>query len=397
MLGREVLDSRPGGRDVDSDPVRGRSHAEVIDEGALSEPLMLATWRELAELRENPFLTPEWYEAWLKSYPAESPFAIAWRVEGEIRGVLPLVSVSKGPMKFLRFAGARRGDWFTPACRRGDEGAMGEACSVLSSRERRRWHAIRLDRIDAKCEWPAALRGGEGGRIAVGPLRREDVLPYIEFDARGFDGYLADRSRNFRSQLGRRKRRLERDYGLTFRMTTESHELRADMDTFFRLHDERWRKRGGSSSQDPSTRQHQRLFAAAALERGWLRLWTAEADGEPAASWYGWRIGGRYCYALAGLSERFESHGLGTVLLAHTIEQAAAEGAEVYDLMWGDEDYKRRFETGQRQVATWLLSRRGHPMRTAIDLEVRIARIAEGIRPRLRQPLNRVRRMARRS
>ncbi len=368
-----------------------RSHAEGIDREASHDPAVQAAWRKLAELRENPFLTPEWYRAWLESHPAEEPFAIAWRIGDEIRGVLPLVVVSKGPLRLLRFAGARRGDWFTPACRPEDEEAMAGACAALLSRERGRWHAIRLDRIDAECRWPAALQHTEGSRIAVGPRRREDVLPYIEFDERGFDGYLADRSRNFRSQLGRRRRRLERDHGLAFRMTTAPEDLSADMDTFFRLHDERWHKRGGSSSQSPATRRHQRLFAAAALERGWLRLWTAEADGAPAAAWYGWRIGGRYCYALAGLSERFEPHGLGTVLLAHTIEQAATEGASVYDLMWGEEDYKRRFETGQRQVATWLLSRRGHPMRAAIGLDVRAARVAEAVGPQLLQALSSVR------
>jgi CelD/BcsL family acetyltransferase involved in cellulose biosynthesis len=377
--------------------VADRNHAEKIDREALRDPALLATWRELAELRENPFLTPEWYLASLESYPAEEPFAIAWRVDSEVRGVLPLVGVSEGPAKLLRFAGARRGDWFTPVCRPEDEEAMAGACAAFLHRERGQWHAIRLDRIDAECDWPAALHQAEVGRMAVGPSRREDVLPYIDFDERGFDGYMADRSRNFRSQLGRRRRRLERDHGLAFRMTEAPQELNADLDTFFRLHDERWRDRGGSSSQSPAARQHQRLFAAAALERGWLRLWTAEADGLPAASWYGWRIGGRYCYALAGLSERFERHGLGAVLLAHTIEQAAAEGARVYDLMWGDEGYKKRFETGRRYASTWLLSRRGHPAWLAIGLSVRVMRTAEGLPPPLRQPLRRVRRAVSRS
>lgn len=397
MFGKTRAAQKPGILAVDSGRVMDRGYAEEIDEEALRNPAVLAAWRELAELRENPFLTPEWYTAWLESHPAESPFAIAWRVNGAVRGVLPLVSVSRGPFKLLRFAGARRGDWFTPACRPADEGAMADACVEFLSQKQRRWHAIRLDRIDAQCEWPALLQRADGSRIAVGPRRREDVLPYIAFDERGFDGYMTDKSRNFRSQLGRRRRRLERDHGLTFRMTTASQELEADMDTFFQLHDERWRERGGSSSQSPAVRRHQRLFAATALERGWLRLWTAEADGAPAASWYGWRIGSRYCYALAGLSGRFEPLGLGTVLLAHTIERAAAEGVEVYDLMWGDEDYKRRFETGRRQAATWILSRRGHPMRAAIDLDVRAARAMEAFRPKLGQSLKLVRGAARRS
>lgn len=373
-----------------------RSHAKPIERNQLGEPSLVAAWRGLAELRENPFLTPEWYRASIEAYPDERPAAIAWRAEGEVRGVLPLVAVSKGPLKLLRFAGARRGDWFTPACRPADEEAMGADCATLLERERG-WQAIRLDRVESGSVWPAALRLGDRAGIAVAPRRREDVLPYVEFDQRGYNGYLADRSRNFRSQLGRRRRRLEREHGLAFRLTATPTELEADLDTFFRLHDDRWRRRGGSTLEAPSARRHLRLFAAAALERGWLRLWTAEADGEPAASWYGWRIGDRYCYALAGLGAEYERHGLGTVLLAHTIEQAATEGAAVYDLMWGDEGYKERFETGRRRVATWMVTRRRHPARVAVAAGVRSARALEGLPPSLRQPLGKLRQAAGRS
>jgi CelD/BcsL family acetyltransferase involved in cellulose biosynthesis len=375
--------------------VAERDSAERLAGEGLRDPDLVEAWRELAVLRENPFLTPEWYGAWLESHPEEEPFAIAWRVDGQVRGVLPLVAVSRGPLRLLRFAGARRGDWFTPACRPLDEEAMAAACAELLRSERRLWHAIRFDRVAAESRWPDALSAAAG--IAPAQRLRGDVLPYIEFGEDGFDGYMAARSRNFRSQLGRRRRRLERDHGLTFRSTSSPGELEADLDVFFRLHDERWRSREESSSQDPATRRHQRLFAAAALERGWLRLWTAEADGEPAGSWYGWRIGGRYCYALAGLSERFEPFGLGNVLLAHTIEQAAAEGAAVYDLMWGDEGYKRRFETGRRYAATWMLGRRGHPVGVAIAAQARGARAVEALPPRLLEPLKRVRGAVRRA
>jgi CelD/BcsL family acetyltransferase involved in cellulose biosynthesis len=367
--------------------VGSRGQAERIDPEALADPALLTAWRELAELRENPFLTPEWYRTSLEARD-EEPFAIAWRVADELRGVLPLVRVSRRPVKLLRFAGARRGDWFSPACRPRDEATMAAACAELLLRERRSWQVIRLDRVDTGCAWPAAL--ARDGGIAVAPARRLAALPYVELGEGGFEAYLASRSRNFRSQLHRRRARLEREHGLRFRMTSMVEELDNDLDAFWRLHDERWRERGGSSSAEQAARRHLRLFAAAALRRGWLRLWTALADGKPAASWYGWRIGGRYCYSLSGMSRRFERLSLGNVLLAHTIEQAAAEGATVYDLMWGDEAYKRRFETGRRYADTWLLARRGHPARPAIELGMRVVGGAEQLPPSLRRPLKRL-------
>src|SRR3712207_8266564 len=46
-----------------------------------------------------------------------------------------------------------------------------------------------------------------------------------------------------------------------------------------RLHEARWAGRGGSGSLNARTRRFHEQFAALALERGWLRLWTLELDG----------------------------------------------------------------------------------------------------------------------
>lgn len=346
-------------------------------------------------LRENPFISPEWFQVATTGIVEERPHAIGWWVDDELRGVLPLVRSSRGRVGLLRFPYALRGDWFGPACRVEDEAAMATACATALEAEGSAWSAALLDRVDVDSAWPDALLR-PGGRLRLAPRRRVDVLPFIAFDEDGYAGYLASRSRNFRSQLGRRRRKLERDHGLTFRLSDDPARLQEDMSAFLHLHDERWQGRGGSTLSNARSRELYRAFAAVAQSRGWLRLWLAEADGEPAAAWYGWRIGERYCYALAGLSSRFESHGLGTVLLAHTIEQAAAEGVSTYDLMWGDESYKDRFATGRREAATWYLAS-GRGSHLALSAAVRGARLSRHLSPRLRAPLRRLRRRLRRA
>jgi CelD/BcsL family acetyltransferase involved in cellulose biosynthesis len=364
---------------------------EKIDAEGLRDGSLLDAWRRLAVLRGNPFLSPEWFLVATQLVPEESPFAIGWWVGGVLCGVLPLVAAKRGPLTLLRFPNARRGDWFGPACSPEDEREMGEACARFL--EAGGWNALVLDRIDSSSAWPEAL---VGGKLTRAPRRRSDLLPFIAFDERGYEGYLADRSRNFRSQLGRRRRKLERDHGLSFRMTLGPGELEDDLTTFFRLHDERWDDRGGSTFGSEHSRRLLAGFARETQKLGWLRLWIAEADGEPAAAWYGWRVGERYCYALAGLARRCEKNGLGTVLLAHTIEQAAAEGAAVYDLMWGDESYKGRFATGQREAGTWYLAP-GQPSRLALNAAVHGVHALESLPPGAREPLRRIKRGLRRS
>jgi len=358
--------------------------AELVDGGleALDDALV-ASWRALAEARGNPFLTPEWYLAWLETYPEERPFVILWRRDGELRGVLPLVETRRGPLRTLRLAGARRADWFTPACAEADEAAMARGCAELLWRLRDRWHLLRLDRVDAASAWPQALWAADApGRIPAAKHRRTDTLPFIDFGDGGYEGYLATRSRNFRSQIGRRRRKLEREHGLCFRASDDRDRIEADFSTFLELHDARWVERGGSSSSGEEVRDFHRRFATAAFERGWLRLWTAEADGAPAAAWYGWRIGERYCYALSGFDRDYERLSIGAVMLAHTIERAAAEGAKVYDMMWGEEPYKQRFETGRRQAATWVLGSRRHPAQIGAALRTGLERRARDARAR---------------
>jgi CelD/BcsL family acetyltransferase involved in cellulose biosynthesis len=349
----------------------------------------LAEWRALAELRGNPFLTPEWYTAYRDGAGAGESFLLAWRPEGILRGVLPLVRMARGPLRVLRFAGDEWADWFTPVCRPEDEGAMAADCASWLTGQAPRWHLLDMARIDAASTWPAALWESGPGRIAAARPRQQDQFPYIRFGEGGFESYLAARSRNFRSQLGRRRRRLEAERGLGFRLTAGAAELDRDFETFVELHHERWSKRGGSGALSPAAVEVHRRFAAAALQRGWLRLWTAEAGGTAAASWYGWRVGKSYCYALSGLREEFEPYALGTVLLAHTIEMAAAEGAETYDLMRGDETYKQRFETGRRQASSWILGRRHHPATLGQAGLDRVSDRARGLSPAVRGPLKR--------
>ena len=373
---------------------RPRALARRVDAAAtLADADAVDVWRRLAVRRENPFLTPDWYEAWIESHPAEDPFLIAWGGDGPPLGFLPLVRVRKGPFKLLQFAGGKRGDWFTPACAPEEEAAMMTACAELLRRERREWHLLFLERLDSGGVSGAARPGwldqlAPTGRPAT--PRSTEVLPFIAFDEGGYEEYLASRSRNFRSQLGRRRRKLEGEHALEFKLTTDAATLSGDLETFFSLHEERWSARGGSSALSADAKDHHRRFARAALEQGWLRLWTAEADGRPAAAWYGWRIGGRYCYSLSGLSDEFESLGLGTVLLGRTIEHAAAEGCSIYDLMWGDDGYKARFETGRREAGSWVIGRPRHPARGLLAMADELRLRGRGLPPWLADPARRI-------
>jgi CelD/BcsL family acetyltransferase involved in cellulose biosynthesis len=358
----------------------------MLDLAAAGEDIRCA-WRRLAIGRENPFLTPEWFEAWHD--PAmETPWILVWRRRpgAEMGAVMPLVRSHSGLVRTLRFPGADNGDWFGIAARPEDER---DAAMALLAELRSRggeWDVLRLDRIESEMGGDVA----SGDELGLATLREPDVLPFLEFGGGGYEEWLASRSRNFRSQLGRRRRRAEAEHEVTFRDTPLLADLDAAMATLFELHEARRRTQGGEGVLSARARAAYGRFAELSIEQGWLRMHSLELDGRPVASWHGWRIGGRYCYGISGFDPTWEDLAVGTLVLAHSIERAADEGARVYDLLWGDEKYKERYATGRR-VAASLATAAGLRGRIALAGQRGIHRLSRSMSDRARRRLRSLR------
>jgi CelD/BcsL family acetyltransferase involved in cellulose biosynthesis len=348
-------------------------------------------WRSLAELRGSAFLTPEWLYAWLRHYGDNTePALLEVRApDRRLLGWMPMTLQRRGRRRLLRFAGANLSDRLHPIASSGDaEAKVGAAFGARLERDAPRWSALVLDNVEAEAGWLRSLLEATPTGLASVTTRRAE-LPYAVLST-SWDDYLRSRSRNFRSEVGRKLRRLEREHEVGFRLTQNPGELRRDVETFFRLHDARWERRGGSSSLTPRARAFHRDFSASALERGWLRLWTMEVDGEPVAAWYGWRVGHRYAYYLAGFLPNWADRSVGFLLLAQTVRAAIGEGASEYDLLLGDEPYKRRFATHSRHVETVLLTRAHNPVRLLFRAEVALRGGYRSLPPQVRERLRSV-------
>ncbi|MFI5121289.1 MAG: GNAT family N-acetyltransferase [Vicinamibacteria bacterium] len=342
-------------------------------------------WRELAERRGNAFLTPEWFFAWIDVVGDAATPLVAVRRDagGELAGVMPLVGSGRGPRRTVRFAGAAIGDLFSPLDRESDR-ALSEA-AIAAIRATGERGAFVFDRVEPDAEWVQGLAAGP--ETVTELADHENVLPEVDLAGLTWEEYLAGRSRNLRSQLGRRRRKLEREHEIVFRRS-DSSRLAEDPETWRRLHQARWADRGGGALDPQAIAFHAR-FSAAILERGWLRLWILEADERPVAAWYGWLIGGRYSYYLAGFDDAFADYSIGTLLLAWTIEDAIEEGASVYEMLLGSEPFKLRFATGQRRVHTVIVSPRLHPIRAAALGESAARRLVNRLEPTTRARIKR--------
>jgi CelD/BcsL family acetyltransferase involved in cellulose biosynthesis/peptidoglycan/xylan/chitin deacetylase (PgdA/CDA1 family) len=304
----------------------GSSRLEVVALESLA-----GEWRDLAARTGNVFATYEWAASWWRHHgQGHRPLVTACRsADGRLVAILPLYRWSVGPLGVLRFIGHGAGDQLGPvhAAEDRDEAAVlaGRALAELD------WDVFVGEQLPARELWGDTL----GARV----IRREGS-PVLRAPAGGWPEYLARRSPNFRQQLGRRERNLARRHRVDLRLVREPGELPEAMDHLFRLHRLRW---GGGGSAFLHRAAFHRDFAAAALERGWLRLWLLELDGHPAAAWYGFRFGEVESYYQSGRDPAFDRLSAGFVLLAHTIRAAFDDGAAEYRFGRGQDPYKYRF------------------------------------------------------
>ncbi|WP_116709673.1 GNAT family N-acetyltransferase [Actinomycetospora cinnamomea] len=352
---------------------------EVLAEPS-DEPGLVDAWRALAEAQGNAFTTPEWYAAYARHYGHDAPpFVVRVRdADGTLAGLLPLCRSGRT----VRFAGANVGDRFGPVAQPGREAEVARAAAGALGRE-----AVVLHNVDAGAPWVAALGDGLRGRVSATRLRG-GVLPYVPLTGHTWETFLGARSRNFRQQVRRKERALVEGQGAVYRATSSPDEVRRDVAEFFRLHAARWDDReGGSTITSPTVHAFHDDFAAAALARGWLRMTFLEISGEAVAALYAWRIGGRYAYFQAGFDPAWAERSVGLVLMAHTVREAIAEGADEYDLLLGDETYKARFATDEREVSTLVVAGALDPTRLLAQVDAGVRRATDGMSPEMRARL----------
>jgi CelD/BcsL family acetyltransferase involved in cellulose biosynthesis len=252
--------------------------------------------------------------------------------------VLPLYTLRRAGLRIARIVGHGVADQLGPVCdpEHFQLALAALACSHGAS-------VLVAERLPAQGEMPGAS-----------VLRRE-ASPVISVSSdEGWEQYLQRRSANFRQQVRRRARGAERA-GISFRLIGELGELQTALDALIHLHRARWGERTRAFAG--ARERFHREFAALALERGWLRLWLAEAQGSPVAAWYGFRFQGADYFYQSGRDPAWDRYRVGAALLEHTMREAFADGMREYRLLRGDEPYKQRYASATRTLDTVAVTR----------------------------------------
>lgn len=326
-------------------------------------------WVPLADRTQNVFATWEFASIWWRHFGRGRPLLVAMcrSRDGRLVAILPLYRWTTRPLAVVRFLGHGAGDQLGPVCAPDDLARARDALATFL--ERRAWHVFIGEHLPGDEGWSASL----GAAV----LTREGS-PVLRFGGASWDDFLASRSSNFRQQVRRRERALTSGHAVRFRIADDPARLPGDLDALFALHAARW---PGRKTDFLAREAFHREFAACALERGWLRLWLLEADGQTVAAWLGFRFGGVESYYQAGRDPAWDHASVGFVLLVHSIREAARDGADEYRFLLGGEEYKHRFASEDPGLETVALTR-GAVGRAALASAVAGRRLRRALRAR---------------
>ncbi|MHB8295269.1 MAG: GNAT family N-acetyltransferase [Acidimicrobiales bacterium] len=319
-------------------------------------------WDELAVSQGLPFMAPGLLVPWCRHVaPSMGDVrVVAVHEGGQLSGLAPfVVERTRYGLFNWRMAGFGTFSDLEPLARAGRRGLVaGEVARALAHASPRP-SALCLDGVQQGSSWPSLLVQHWPRRpLPLGAhLDRSLARPALAFGPGSFDRWLAGKSRNFRSQMGRGQRLLE-DAGATFDLASTPQEAARALGSFVALHHQRWQQRGGSGVVGPSV---ERMLADAATrlpapER--LRVWTVVVDKEPVGSWVLVAAGGEVGLWLGGFDAAWSRARPGLVLLLAAIAHAWAAGDRGISLGGGDQEYKHRFADTETSLEWWRLVNR---------------------------------------
>lgn len=319
-------------------------------------------WNGLVEAaRLSVFQTYEWIASWWRCFGMRSPLqAITVWDQSRLVGVFPLYvtgdpSPGLPPGRVLRFVGRPRGE-HPEIIAPGYESAVTDAlvCALSGFPE---W-----DHVD--------LRAVRADSLALPPLiaafQRRDCWVHLVGEKRGhvialpatWDEYLARLSPRARREHARKAERLNA-FGATFELAGVDLSMETGIEEFMRLNRCRSEARRWRSYETPSARQFVREIAWTLEEVAETRLMFLRIGAERIAcvlSFFSRSNRVAYGYESGLNPGRWGAQSPGTIVKLQAIRDAIDARMHAYDLLEGDEPYKKMFKpdvvTYQRYLVT---------------------------------------------
>jgi CelD/BcsL family acetyltransferase involved in cellulose biosynthesis len=303
-------------RAMSTDVIRTTEQLEAL------EPEWLELWRRAPDA--TPFQSPAWLLPWWRHFGSHELSVITLRENGRLSGVAPLYVLREDDESLGMLLGTGTSDYL-------DVVAIGDISPIADEMVRldcQTWDLQQLRPSSPLLKFTAP----EGWSDTV---IDQDRCPILSIGEGG-----PHLSTHFQKKLRYYRRSLSR-LGSTSFETADASNIDALIEALFELHAARWQRRGmpGMLADDAIQRFHRQVIPRM-LATGALRLHAMRIDARIVAVFYGFAHGGTEYYYLSGYDPELEKLSIGTVIVAHAIDEAVREGCATFDFLRGAEEYK---------------------------------------------------------
>ncbi|MBI4953025.1 MAG: GNAT family N-acetyltransferase [Myxococcales bacterium] len=333
------------------------------------------------------FVTREWLFPWWRHLGRGRRLSVrVVRRGGEVIAIAPWCSrgVALGAHPALPCVeplgiGPAGSDYVDIVARRGAEQ---EAIEALADHLGTTAPVVSLRRLRTGSSLAQSLASELVRRRWTALARSDEAAPFIPRQGT-FDDHLGRMSSKLRHNFRHKLRNLEKQHAVELFTVTRADELAAALRSMIALHEARWEARGRSEAfSSPALRAFHDEVSSRALARGWLRLQLLKVDGKPVAATYGFRHRDVFHYYQAGLDPAHAQQSVGFLALGLAIRSAFAEGVTEFDMLHGEQTYKRHWTRELRQLTRIELyppGARGWLYRHATALELQARRVGRAL------------------
>jgi CelD/BcsL family acetyltransferase involved in cellulose biosynthesis len=289
-------------------------------------------WDGLADQTSaSPFLRPGWINAWRDSFGRGDPLHLVARREDELVGVLPLER-RKGSIE-------SPSNWHTPEfglVATDDEVAqeMSEKLFSLGARRRSLGFVDRSHSLASR--WDSDARSARF-RPLVRVLQKS---PFVDTSV-PWEAYEQTLGKKLRTEIRRRRRRLEERGDLRVEVHTKRENLDALLDEGFRVEEAAWKGSEGTAiNSSKATRDFYSAVARWGAARGWLRLAFLRLDDANLTFDLSLETANAHYLLKTGYDPSYRKFAPGMLMRYEMLKSAFDEGLSSYEFLGSNNPWK---------------------------------------------------------
>jgi len=333
----------------------GRADQVIAIEDRPSFLTLEDSWNALVEATDpQPFYRHEFIRIWIDNFAPRQPLHIlTLQDDGGLIGALPLLRrrsrILGLPVRQLTSTANVHSCRFDVIAREPERAARAFVAHLAADRS---WDMLQLTDVPEDGNAWHLFRAAERAGFPVASWESMRS-PYVALPP-SMDQLERALSAKFRSNLRRRRRKLEAHGRVSLERVDGGMELEGKLEEGFFLERSGWKGKSGTAiAQDISTRGFYSELARAAANRGYLSLFSLRLHGRATAFHYAFSKGRRYFLLKPSYSERLSDCSPGQLLVREVLADCVGRKMEEFDFLGPNMSWKQDWTSLARRH-TWL-------------------------------------------